>query len=94
MKPENRKMRDFLALNGIQASVKHIDDGSITGCWRIQNVNQVWTRDLLNKFNELEFKDTSGQPLDRFSTHDFGEVFQIFVTAGYPLAHTTKEARG
>ena len=67
MRPENKKMQEFLRQNGINASVKFINKGSLKGCWRLYGKGQKWNKELENKLNELGFVDFDGKPLSWLS---------------------------
>jgi len=77
MRPENKRMRKFLADNGIEATPRRIHAGSLKGCWRIYNASVKWTAELADKINALGFKDLNGKPLSWVSGN--GGVFSIFV---------------
>lgn len=88
MRPENKRMQDFLKVNGIKATPWYIFKGSMKGCWRLYNkdgqgfVNmKKWTPELADKLNGLGFKDYDGKPLGEFSGN--GGSFQTFVRGHY-----------
>lgn len=72
----NANVQNYLKRNGITASVKRIDDGSLKGRWRIYGKGQPWTRELIDKLTKLGFKDMDGKPLNRYSGN--GGMFSIF----------------
>lgn len=76
-RPENVRMQNFLAANGIKATVKYLPDGSLRGCWRLSDTDQPWTMELAGKLNALGFTDFDLKPLGQFSGN--GGVFSCFV---------------
>lgn len=76
MRPENVKMKKFLADHGIDARVKFIAEGSLKNCWRLYNPKQQWTTELAEQLNELGFLDYNGMQLSKFSGN--GGLFSIF----------------
>ena len=40
VRPENKKMKAFLKANEINAVPKYLYEGSLAGCWRLQNLKQ------------------------------------------------------
>ncbi len=78
MRPENQRMKAFLASHGIKAMPKYIHEGSLRGLWRLYGApNEQWTEELRSKLDALGFLDFQGQPLHRFSGN--GGLFSVFV---------------
>ncbi len=78
MKEENKKMKLFLAENGISCRVKYIDSGSLKGTWRVYNSTQKWNQDLINKLHSIGFNDFEGNLFSLQSGN--GGVFSVFAT--------------
>jgi hypothetical protein len=81
----NKKIKNYLAENGIIATPMLIKRGSMQGCIRIYQKTREftndcnfsrWTQDLVNKLTKLGFRDFDGQPLTLFSGN--GGLFCIF----------------
>jgi hypothetical protein len=77
MRPENKRMKEFLASNGIFANVKYIATGSLKRTWRLFNTNTQWTEDLAVKLNLLSFINYDNKPLGKYSGN--GGRFSVFV---------------
>ena len=77
MRPENKRMQDFLKQNGIEARVKFISEGSLRACWRLYQPSCPWTTELKDKLTALSFVDFDGKPLNSFSGN--GGIFSVFV---------------
>lgn len=79
MRPENSRMAQFLADNGLPGvRVKYISDGSLKGRWRLYKPNTPWVgTDLPNRLTALGFTDFDGRPLTDYSGN--GGVFSVFV---------------
>jgi len=77
MRPENKKMKEFLASHGIACNPKWLKAGSLKRCWRLHDRKQHWTVDLQNKLNSLGFVDFDGSPLSQYSGN--GGMFSVFV---------------
>ena len=77
MRPENARMKVFLAQHGITATPKYLYDGSLKRTWRLWGKGQAWTQELQDKLNGLGFIDYNGDPLDQFSGN--GGSFSVFV---------------
>lgn len=77
LRPENVRMQQFLAANGIQATVKYIPDGSLRGCWRVSDITAPWTEELAAKLNALGFTNAHCEPLEKYAGN--GGVFSVFV---------------
>lgn len=80
MRPENKRMQDFLRANGVEAHVKFIWRGSLKGCWRLFQpyaTKILWTQELQDKLNGLGFVDFDGKSLGKFSGN--GGTFCVFV---------------
>lgn len=76
-RPENVRMQQFLAANGIDCTPKYIRDGSLRGSWRLYNRDFYWTTLLAEKLNHLGFTNIFGKPLDL--TDGNGGCFSVFV---------------
>jgi len=86
MRPENKRMQEFLKQNGIYAVPKWISKGSLKRSWRLYGPSgkntggfenyQPWTMELADKLTALGFRGLHGQ-LERFSGN--GGVFSVFV---------------
>ncbi len=87
MRPENQRMGDFLAKQGINCKVKYIATGSLKGCWRLTapEINWgwsdtgkgKWTEELQEQLTGLGFVGFDNRPLNRFSGN--GGRFSVFV---------------
>lgn len=77
MKPENARMKQFLADNNVVAVPKWLPDGSLKRCWRLYGKGQIWTRELAQRLNDLGFVDFDHWPLSKFSGN--GGAFSVFV---------------
>jgi hypothetical protein len=77
MRPENKRMTEFLANHGIHARVKYIPNGSLRGCWRLYDGVQLWTQSLQDQLNELGFVGFNNKRLWLYSGN--GGVFSVFV---------------
>ncbi len=88
MRPENKRMQEFLKQHGIEATPKYISKGSLKHTWRLWNKDIYWTEDIQEKLNSLGFKDFDGQPLRKYSGNGGG--FSVFIRGHYELL--TKEA--
>ena len=86
-RPENARMADFLAANGIDATPRYLFDGSLRGCWRLYNPATPWSTDLAVKLNDLGFTDYDGKPLGEFSGN--GGTFMVFVRGHNELLSET-----
>ena len=76
-RPENQRMVDFLAQNGVKARAKYIHDGSLKHTWRLYAPGVNWTPELTAKLTELGFTDFDGNPLNQHSGN--GGLFSVFV---------------
>ncbi len=89
MKPENKRMQNYLAQYGVKAIPQYIADGSLKGSWRLYGlvgktpdgspIYQNWwdNLELQNMLNTLGFTDIWGKPLTNASGN--GGVFSVFV---------------
>ena len=77
MRPENKRMKQFLSNNGIKAVPKWLPDGSLKHCWRLYGKGQQWTPSLMEKLTSLGFVDFDYTPLGLFSGN--GGMFSVFV---------------
>lgn len=91
LRPENKRMTDWLKRKGIDARVKYIWKGSLRGTWRLYNPRVEWTQELADKLNRLGFRDFDGKPLHQFSGN--GGVFSVFVR-GHDEILDEDEGRG
>ena len=94
MRPENKRMKEFLMANGFARVIpKYIATGSLKRCWRltgIQDNNKIgwekyqrWTIDIAKRLNDLEFMNFTGKPLDIYDGN--GGMFSVFVRGHYEL---------
>lgn len=77
LRPENRRMRQFLLSHGIDCKPKYIHTGSLKGCWSLYNKHIKWSLDLANALNVIGFCDFNRAPLGQHSGN--GGVFSVFV---------------
>jgi len=77
LRPENKRMRNWLKRKGIDASVKYLWKGSMRGTWRLYNPKEKWTQELADKLSRLGFRGFDGKPLHQFSGN--GGMFSVFV---------------
>lgn len=79
MKAHNLNMKELLKANGIDASVKLIEKGSLKGSWRLYNKDVTWygNKALQSKLTELGFLGYFGKPLNDFEGN--GGVFMVFL---------------
>lgn len=80
MRPENQKMKEYLALNGIDCTPKYLFDGSLKKTWRLYNPKIKWWDNtvLQNKLKELGFKDYNGHEITNTGN---GGAFSVFLRA-------------
>jgi len=97
MRPENKRMQAFLKANGIKAVVRYNAAGSMKHTWHLYGKEkggvagfQAWTPELIDKLNNLGFKDFDGGPLQRFSGN--GGVFSVSVRGHFELLEDVPEA--
>ena len=83
MRPENKRMQEFLRKNGVEAKVKYIQDGSLKKTWRLFNRSQLWSDWHIKKLTELGFTDNSNKPFTEFSGN--GGMFSVFARGHYEL---------
>ena len=77
-RPENQRMQEFLAANGIKAHAKFIWDGSLKGTWRLWDRHgQRWNPILADRLTALGFRDYDGRMLGNSSGN--GGAFCVFV---------------
>ncbi len=55
MRPENKRMTEFLRQHGIEAKVRYIFTGSLKHRWSLYNPNIRWTIELAEKLEALGF---------------------------------------
>jgi len=84
MRPENKRMKQFLSEKDITADVKWIATGSLKRNWRLYNPDQKWTPELTKKLTELGFVGFDNKPLHKFSGN--GGMFSVFVKGHEELA--------
>ena len=77
MRPENVRMKRFLADNGIQCRVKYIADGSLQGTWRLYDPSRSWTPILADRLDALGFRTHLCQRLGNYNGN--GGRFAVFV---------------
>lgn len=89
MRPENKRMQEFLKQNGIDAIPKYIFTGSLKRSWRLYGKNGnghdlsdyvKWTPELVTKLTDLGFTGLHG-PLGPYDGN--GGVFSVFVHGHY-----------
>ena len=83
MRPENKRMQEYLKREGITCIPKYIPDGSLKHTWRLYNLNQSWSMDLADKLMALGFKGFDNLPLGPYSGN--GGIFCVFVRGHYEL---------
>jgi len=78
MTEQNKRMKEYLIKNGIEAMPKYIKTGSMKGIWRIYNNKIKWygNAELQNKMHSLGFRWIDGQRLGDSSGN--GGNFHIF----------------
>jgi len=90
MKPENKKMQEFLKANGINAVVRYNAKGSMKHTWHLYGPEmrrefnpkwQKWTPELAEKLTNLGFKDFDGGVLGKYSGN--GGLFSVSVRGHY-----------
>lgn len=62
-RPENVRMQNFLAANGIRAKAKYQFAGSMRGTWRLFWPDTPWTQELVDKLSALGFQSAHCEPL-------------------------------
>ena len=77
MKPENKRMQDYLQAHKIKATPKYLWKGSLKGCWRLYSKDQKWDLFLARQLGDLGFVDFDGRSLSQFSGN--GGSFCVFV---------------
>jgi hypothetical protein len=77
MRLENRRMKDYLAAQGVEAVPFFIWDGSMKGCWRLSDSEQRWSMALATTLMDFDFVGYDGGPLGEFSGN--GGTFCCFV---------------
>lgn len=77
MRPENKRMQQWLKSHGIDAKPKWISTGSLKRTWRLFNPAIRWTDELAQQLNGLGFLDFDNRPLGRFSGN--GGFFSVCV---------------
>jgi len=77
MRPENKRMQEYLRQNGIEATPKYIATGSLKQTWRMYDLKQNWTLELANKLNNLGFAGIDDKLLGKYSGN--GGLFSVFV---------------
>lgn len=89
MREENKRMKEYLEKNGIDAIPKYFIKGSMKGTWRIYNYAVKWAgnTELQEKVRSLGFKGFDGQKLDNYSGN--GGDFCIFVICPFVKNYLT-----
>jgi len=88
MRPENKRMQEFLKEHGIDAIPKYLSTGSLKRSWRLYGKGdgdygyQPWTIELADKLTGLGFRGIHG-PLGKFDGN--GGLFSVFVKGHYEL---------
>jgi hypothetical protein len=77
IRPENKRMQDYLAKHGIVARAKYFVDGSLKGCWRIHNGDVPWTDAIREKLTDLGFVSFDGELLSKYEGN--GGVLSVWV---------------
>jgi len=72
MRPENKRMAEFLQIHGIKCNAKYIQTGSMAGCWRLWAKREVWGDDVKKKLDSLGFRDYDMNPLDYLAAEQDG----------------------
>lgn len=81
MRPENERMRAFLASNDINCTPKYMATGIMKRTWRLYSNGARWTNELAGKLNALGFVGYDNNPLNEFSGN--GGLFSVFVRGHY-----------
>lgn len=77
MRPENARMQQWLAAQGLPGvRVKYIKDGSLGGSWRLYRPESSWNQVISGKLTDLGFTGFDGKPLNPFSGN--GGIFSVF----------------
>ena len=77
MRPENQRMKEWLAEREIDAMPKRFYDGSVKHSWRLYNLKIKWTPELWEKLTALGFTNLWFKPLGQYDGN--GGVFSVFV---------------
>lgn len=77
MRPENKRMQEFLRKNGIKARVKYFSAGSMKFTWRLYNPEIPWTRELGFKLEDLGFLNYDNKPFSPYAGN--GGVLSVSV---------------
>ena len=90
MKPENKRMKEFLMANGFARVIpKYLASGSLKRCWRLYDKYQKWSLDIAKRLNDLGFMNFTGKPLDIYDGN--GGMFSVFVRGHYELLEVGRE---
>ena len=94
MRPENKRMQEFLKMNGIKAVPMYFAKGSCKHSWRLygltgekdsngQPIYQKWwdNQPLIDKMNALGFTSLFGDKLTHI--HGNGGMFSLMVRGHY-----------
>lgn len=88
LRPENKRMREFLLSHGIDAMPMWIKDGSLKNTWRLYNRGIKWSLELAQKLNSLGFSASRREPFGLFDGN--GGVFSVFARGHENLAKESK----
>ena len=97
MRPENKRMQDFLENHQISdVTPKYISTGSLKGCWRLCRRVKVqgktiffkWGSTDAEQLNGLGFTDFDGKPLGTYSGN--GGSWQVFVRGHQELLNAIR----
>ena len=90
MRPENKRMKEFLMANGFARVIpKYIATGSLKRCWRLYDKYQKWSLDIAKRLNDLGFMNFAGKPLDIYDGN--GGMFSVFVRGHYELLEVGRD---
>ena len=84
MRPENKRMQEFLKNNGIKCHAKWIPDGSLKHTWHLWNTKIQWTSEIWDKLNGLGFHWIDGKPLGEHMGN--GGVLSVCVYGHHDIA--------
>lgn len=74
----SQEMKNYLSSHNIPVtSAKYNKTGSMKGTWHLYGKNSPWTRELIKKLNDLDFRDMDGKLLNRYSGN--GGQFDVYV---------------
>ncbi len=97
MRPENKRMQEYLKANGIEAIPKYIATGSLKHSWRLYGTGgdgwegyQKWTPELVEKLTALGFRGLHN-PLGKFDGN--GGLFSVCVRGHYEFLNGPETAK-